>query len=432
MLRGIDYAAFATSFVDKLRAAGIRTGMTHASNLVRALNDSSDSEKLSHPYSLTRMYWLARITLISRPDDIPAFDDVFATVFEQAGSAQFAVYHRQDQFPEQNSDLSLSVTGDAAEQGVQLPWATLPTIQSASSEDAGASWLAERRASDFEGLDDKPFPDFDKHDLLVLQKAIENMMRRWPRRRTRRYRQRRRGNQIDMRATVAQSRRTGWETVELVHRAPVTKHRPLVMLCDVSQSMQPYVSAYLHFMRAATRNVNCEVFAFATSLTRLTGSLRHSQPEEAIDAASNDVLDRFGGTRIASSMRSLVRSHHGQLLRGAVVIVASDGWDSEPPELLAAQMARIRRLAHRVIWLNPRTAEPGFAPRVGGMAAALPFCDLLLPAHTMNELTKAVAFIDDVRSSAASTPQRDVYRGPKFINRHADAANHSLRGSRRI
>lgn len=432
MLRGIDYAAFATSFVEKLRAAGIDTGMTHARNLVRALNDASDRETWSHRYSLTRMYWVARITLISHPDDLPAFDDVFAAVFAESDSAQFAPFRRQSQPRAQNSDLPLSAAGDSTDQGVQLPWATLPTIQSASSDDAGATWLAERRASDFEGLDDKPFSDFDEHDLLVLQKAIEHMMRRWPRRRSRRYRPRRRGDHIDMRATVARSRRTGWEAVELVHQAPVTKQRQLVMLCDVSQSMQPYVSAYLHFMRTAARNVNCEVFAFATSLTRLTASLRHNSPEKAIDAASNEVVDRFGGTRIASSIRSLLKSHHGQSLRGAVVIMASDGWDSEPPELLAAQMARVSRMAHRIIWLNPRTAEPGFAPRAGGMAAALPFCDRLLPAHTMNELTKAVAFIEDARSSTASTPQRDMYRGPKFVNRHARPADHGLGGSWRI
>src|SRR5699024_5460134 len=366
MLRGIDYAAFATSFVRRLRAAGIDKGMMHAGHCARAVNDASDREPCGERYSLTRMYWLARITLISHPDDIPAFDEVFAAVFDESDSAQFALFRRQNQPRAQNSDLPSSAAGDSTDQGVQLPWATLPTVQSARPDDAGANWLAERRASDFEGLDDKPFSDFDEHDLLILQKAIEHVMQRWPRRRSRRYRRRRRGDHIDMRATVARSRRTGWEAVELVHQAPVTKQRQLVMLCDVSQSMQPYVSAYLHFMRTAARNVNCEVFAFATSLTRLTATLRHSAPEKAIDAASTEVVDRFGGTRIASSIRSLLRSHHGQSLRGAVVIMASDGWDSQPPELLAAQMARVRRRAHRISLLNPRTAEPGFAPRVGG------------------------------------------------------------------
>src|SRR5699024_3705718 len=213
MLRGIDYAAFATSFVEKLRAAGIDTGMTHARNLVRALNDASDRETWSHRSSLTRMYWVARITLISHPDDLPAFDDVFAAVFAESDSAQFAPFRRQSQPQAQNSDLPLSAAGDSTNQGDQLPWATLPTIQSASS---GAPWLAERRASAFGRLEDKPCSDVADRALAVLQKAIELETRRWPRRRSRRYRPRGRGDHIDMRATVARSRRTGWEAVELV------------------------------------------------------------------------------------------------------------------------------------------------------------------------------------------------------------------------
>src|SRR5699024_12777419 len=104
MLRGIDYAAFATSFVRRLRAAGIDTGMTHARNLVRALNDASDRETRSQRYSLTRMYWIARITLISHPDDIPAFDDVFSAVFDESDSANFHLLRRQNQPRTKNSD----------------------------------------------------------------------------------------------------------------------------------------------------------------------------------------------------------------------------------------------------------------------------------------------------------------------------------------
>src|SRR5699024_859237 len=159
-----------------------------------------------------------------------------------------------------------------------------------------------------------------------------------------------RGDHIYLRATEARSRRPGWEAVELIHQAPATKQRHLVLLCDVSQSMQPYVSAYLHFIRTDARHVNSEVFALTTSLSRLTASSRRSAPEDASDASSTEVVDRFGGTRRASSIRSLLRAHHGQSLRGAVVIMASDGWDSEPPELLAAQMARVSRMAHRIIW----------------------------------------------------------------------------------
>jgi hypothetical protein len=200
-----------------------------------------------------------------------------------------------------------------------------------------------------------------------------------------------------MRQTTARARHTGWETVTLIRHGAVIKDRRLVMLCDVSQSMQPYVTAYLHFMRAATLVADGEVFAFATSLTRLTPVLKHKSPEAAIDEASATVGDRFGGTRIASNVRALLRSHHGNAVRGSVFIIASDGWDSEPPQELSAQMARLRRRAHRIIWLNPRAAEPGFVPLVGAMAAALPYCDEFLPAHDVTALGEAIASIGNSR-----------------------------------
>ena len=165
------------------------------------------------------------------------------------------------------------------------------------------------------------------------------------------------------------------------------------MLCDVSQSMQPYATAYLHLMRAVAVTTDAEVFAFATSLTRLTPALAGASAPAAIEAASAKVTDRFGGTRIGSNLRALLASHHGGALRGAIVIIASDGWDSDAPAELGAAMARLRRRAHRVIWLNPRAAAPGFAPLAGGMAAALPYCDELLPANTFAALADVVATV---------------------------------------
>jgi uncharacterized protein with von Willebrand factor type A (vWA) domain len=139
--------------------------------------------------------------------------------------------------------------------------------------------------------------------------------------------------------------------------------------------------------------VDAEVFAFATTLTRLTPVLAHRSAEVAIEQATAKVVDRFGGTRIATNVQALMSSTHGGAVRGAVVIVGSDGWDSDTPQALAAAMARLHRRAHRVIWLNPRVAAPGFEPRVATMAAALPFCDRLLPADTFRSLATAVGEI---------------------------------------
>jgi uncharacterized protein len=171
---------------------------------------------------------------------------------------------------------------------------------------------------------------------------------------------------------------------------PVHKPRRVVMICDVSQSMQPYATAYLHLMRAAALVTNAEVFAFSTSLTRLTAVLSHTSAEIAIAQAGEKVADRFGGTRIATNLTALLASHHGSDVRGAVVIVASDGWDSDEPEALAKVMARVHRRAHRVIWMNPRASAPGFAPLVGAMAAALPYVDRLLPAQTLSDLERVL------------------------------------------
>jgi len=140
-------------------------------------------------------------------------------------------------------------------------------------------------------------------------------------------------------------------------------------------------------------STDAEVFAFGTSLTRLTPVIAHKSPSVAIEQATAKVSDRFGGTRIASNLRALLASHHGGVTRGAVVIIASDGWDSDDPAELAAVMARLRRRAYRVIWMNPRAASPGFEPLVGAMAAALPYCDELLPAHNIRAMADVIAAI---------------------------------------
>jgi hypothetical protein len=144
-------------------------------------------------------------------------------------------------------------------------------------------------------------------------------------------------------------------------------------------------------MRALTVVAGGEAFAFATTLTRLTSVLRHRSMTVAIEQASAKVTDRFGGTRIAASVNALLASHHGNTVRGGIVVIGSDGWDSEPPQQLAGAMARLSRRAYRVIWINPRVAAPGFQPLVGTMAAALPFCDKLLPADDFRSLAAVIA-----------------------------------------
>jgi len=398
LLRGIDHAAFATSFVARLRRAGIRVGLTEAQSFARALTVSRLADDVATGGPRTRLYWTARITLVDTYDDLAKFDAVFAAVFEDAVFSLDPPSRRQNARPAaENTKVSLPAAEGQDEDGSGLPWATLPTVTGTGPESNAPLSVPERLASDRVSFADTPFEDFDESDLRRLDQSLRDALRDWPRRKSRRLRAQRRGKSIAMRQTTARARHTGWETVALVRQGAVAKDRRLVMLCDVSQSMQPYVTAYLHFMRAATLAADGEVFAFATSLTRLTPILRHTSPETAIDQATAKVGDRFGGTRIASNVRALLRSHHGNAVRGSIIVIASDGWDSEPPQELSAQMARLRRRAHRVIWLNPRAAEPGFVPLVGAMAAALPYCHEFLPAHNVTALSEAMLRIGNGR-----------------------------------
>ena len=167
--------------------------------------------------------------------------------------------------------------------------------------------------------------------------------------------------------------------------------------------MQPYAAIYLHLMRAAAvrrTTIAPEVFAFSTSLTRLTPVLSHSSAEVALARANVKVVDRYGGTHLGHSVAALLSAPHGNALRGAVVVIASDGWDSDPPEALAHAMARLRRRAALVVWLNPRAATHGFQPLAGSMAAALPYCDVFMPAHSLTGLR---ALFDVLSSRPAPT-----------------------------
>jgi uncharacterized protein with von Willebrand factor type A (vWA) domain len=297
-------------------------------------------------------------------------------------------------------------TGASAE-GNQLPWATLPMLTMTDGDDlddAARSTVPDVRASDVAALTDVPFEQLDDAQIALLTRWLEKSTQSWPTRRSRRVAPDRNGRRIALRRTLSRARRTGWEALELLHDEPIDRPRRLVIIVDVSESMRAYATALLSLMRVAVRGTDAEVFAFATTLTRLTNPLKHRSARTAIDNASAMVSDRFGGTRIATSLRSLLNTRSGESVRGAIVVIASDGWDSDPPAELAAVMARIARRAHRVVWLNPRAASPSFQPAVGGMAAALPYCDDFLPAHNFDALGQVVA------SLAAERPRRHAGR----------------------
>ena len=389
LLPAVDRAAFAVSLADRLRRHGVAVELTATQDFVRAL-------VAVPPASRTALYWAARVTLVRRRPDLALFDEVFEAVF---GEALLSVdpNARRDgvRSGPRGGDARVPVPGEpydvSGTSGERrgLPWVTLPpVVADADHRDDMELSVPQRLPSELAGVLDVPFEQLDALQAQLLGRWLERALRDWPVRRSRRYAVRPGGPRVAIRETAARARRTGWDPVQLVRTGPVRRPRRVVVLCDVSRSMQAQAQAYLHLMRALTLTTHAEVFAFATSLTRLTTTLGNRSTEAALEEATERVTDRFGGTRIAHCLSTLLASHHGGAVRGAVVLIGSDGWDGDPPDRLAAVMARLRRRAHLVIWLNPRAATPGFVPRTTTMTAALPYVDLLLPADTFADLLR--------------------------------------------
>ncbi|MDW5594705.1 VWA domain-containing protein, partial [Conexibacter stalactiti] len=213
---------------------------------------------------------------------------------------------------------------------------------------------------------------------------------RGPERRSRRLRHARsgaRGHRPDLPATVRASLRHGGEPLERRWRAPARAPRPLVLVLDVSGSMAPYAHLLLAYAQAAvTARRRVEAFLLGTRLTRVTRELRSKDVDGALERATRAAPDFGGGTRIGAGIGALNRGHGRRLGRGAVIVILSDGWDRGDPAELAAELARLRRSAHRLVWLNPLKARPGYEPLARGMAAALPHVDEFLEGHSLGSL----------------------------------------------
>lgn len=384
VLRGVDRAAFAVALATRLRSHGVAVGFTAIEDLVRAL-------AAAPPRDRSELYWTARVCFVRRESELSAFDAVFAAVFADAVLEVDPAARRRRADPavgEKYASVPEHLGGE--DDGAGLPWITLPPAIGAAEDTDAAVSIPERLPAALVAGAQTPFEQLSAREMQLLGSWLEQAAATWPERRTRRESVSATGHRIALRPTIARARRTGWEPVELVRVRPLDRRRRVVLLCDVSQSMQAQAVAYLHLMRALALTADAEVFAFATSLTRLTSVLAHRSPDAAIEVANTKVVDRFGGTRIATNLRSLLASHHSGALRGAIVIIGSDGWDSDPPEQLAAAMARLRRRAHRVIWMNPRVSAPAFEPSVASMAAALPYCDELLAADCFASLANVI------------------------------------------
>jgi uncharacterized protein with von Willebrand factor type A (vWA) domain len=380
-----DLAALAVLFVDRLRQAGLPMSQEGAGRLVRGL-------QLVAPLTTDDLYWVARVTLVARHEDIDAFDRVFNQVFR--GLVDIA---------EQRGDPASPPPAhvrpaDPARLPASGARGTGGTSGSASSS-AGPSGdrsspLEVATASSDERLASTDFSALDELEAGELYRLMRRLRMAPPLRLGRRTRRHRRGDRLDLRATLARSRHTGGDPVEQIYGRRRLRPRRLVVLCDISGSMAPYSRAYVQFLHATVGSSRAEVFTFATRLTRLTKALRVVDPGVALARAAAAAPDWRSGTRIGDSLKAFLDEHGRRgLARRAIVVIVSDGWERDDPGVLGEQMARLARLAHRIVWVNPRTADPRYQPLAGGMAAALPYCDAVVSGHSYLALHDVIAAI---------------------------------------
>jgi uncharacterized protein with von Willebrand factor type A (vWA) domain len=251
--------------------------------------------------------------------------------------------------------------------------------------------------SEAELLREKDFAAYSDAERATARSLLVRLARRTPQRVSRRTRATRRRREVhDLRATVRASLRHGGELFERRYREPAERPRRLVLMCDVSGSMAPYARVLLQYLQASVAaRARVEAFVFGTRLTRVTRELAGRDPDRALARASDNVSDWSGGTRIGAAVAELNREHGRRIGRGAVIVVLSDGWDRGDPDVLAAEMARLRRCAHRVLWLNPLAADPRYEPLTRGMQAALPHVDHLLPGNSIASLEALAELMEE-------------------------------------
>jgi uncharacterized protein len=386
---GPDVAALAAALGTALHAAGLPVGPDRCERLARAVTVMGVS-------SVSELRACALATLVSDPGQMSIFDRVFAALF--GAPSPFAGQPPVDpgyQPADQNggSPPAARSQGDPGKWPAGVHVSEGPSAGADGDEPPADAAAIRRVASAAERLRGRDFTQLSGTELRQLTGLMREMTLAVPPRRTRRYRSARDGKRPDLRRTLRQARRTGGEAITFARRAPRVKPRRLIVLCDISGSMEPYARALLMLLYCLNGGQlrggpsRPEVFSFATRLTRLTPALAAASPDTMLAKAGEAAPDWSGGTRIGAALKEF-NDHYGcrGLARGAVVLIISDGWETGEPELLGAQMARLSRVAHRIVWANPRTQSPRFRPEVGGMAAAWPYCDAVVSAHNLDAL----------------------------------------------
>jgi hypothetical protein len=353
-----------------MRAAGARVGVDEVLVAHRALAAVDASSRQDS-------YNALRAVLCSKHSDIPAFEAAFAACF----GTPF-------------DDLDLT-PADLKAAGIALPRMAVPGEQPAKQQAIDqrplpAAW------SDTEILREKDFAEYTDAERELARRLILRLAHRKPTRQSRRLRRARgRGDAHDLRRTIHTSLRYGGEPMERRWREPSRKPRPVVLVCDVSGSMQAHARMLLQYMHACVAaGGRVEAFVFGTRLTRVTRELAGRDHDAAMTRATHAAGDMSGGTRIGDALATLNREHGRRIGRGAVVVILSDGWDRGDPAQLADEMARLSRCAHRLVWLNPLKAHAGYEPLTRGMQAALPYVDHFLAGNSIASLEELADLLE--------------------------------------
>jgi len=395
----IELAGIAAAFGHRLHESGVPVTPQQSARFASAV-------VIAQPKKIDELYWLGRVTLLTGHDQVGTYDRVFRHIFQ--GLIDIA------EMGGRQSELSTSMTGpdgdrqQNAQQDIrESPSAPRGSSASPEGRSSGADdgvvppQVLAAMSSD-ERLSDMDFSRCTPDELALIRRLVEQLPLVPPMREARRTRRHRRGRRLDVRATLRRAHRTAGDPVALVMRTRAEQPRRVVLLADVSGSMEPYARVYLHLMRGAVQALHAEAFVFATRLTRLTRTLAQQHPDVAYRKATQAAPDWSGGTRIGRTLMEFLDVYGRRgTARGAVVVIVSDGWETDDPTILREAMARLSRLAHHVIWVNPRKAASDYQPLVGGMQAALPYVDTFVSGHSVRALEEVMSAISSATRRAA-------------------------------
>jgi uncharacterized protein with von Willebrand factor type A (vWA) domain len=374
---------------------GVQVSTGQTLDLVRALE---------HAPIVSRQdfFGAARCTLISRREDLPPFDAAFEFFWRaQSGFDPSMLAVPVMKLPARPLRLPRTRRDQGADEGRERE-------QEEQEEQVGLTL----QFSAVEQLRAKDFGAFSYEEVQACKELLRALEWRIPPRRTRRKRAAARGRLLDMRRVLRRNLRYGGEPIELAYREPRERQRPLVVLCDISGSMDRYSRILLQFVYTISNGLrDVEAFVFGTRLTRITRLLREKDIDDAVSAVSKQVVDWSGGTRIGEAIKEFnYRWGRRVLGRGPVVLLISDGWDRGEPQVLGREMERLQRSCHRLIWLNPLLGSPRYQPLTQGMQAALPFVDDFLPVHnllSLEQLGQKLSALGERRPARKQRPAAD-------------------------